>query len=392
MIAFWPAPANANHEQDHGASFDHRGGNEWWVEVQMAGVDFRFWHPMVKDDNSDWVSMEQPSWAPDDGYFVKSFHIEPGHEVRFKLVNRGISYLSCYFSHPDGTERCDGSETFTVEWDNARGNEWWVESDLESSQPLHSVWAQIYDTGNHHKLEQRSWGSWAGSFYVPEDQLVQFLAQSDSTGDWVESDCYRWPAAETVECPPPEFRTSFNDARGDASWFEVDLFYSHGEIARVDARVDWGPWQPLEEIARTSRTATWGGPLEIPDGGLVEARAVAKDGQIECSAQAYRWVPEPGQDAERFPDFPNMYWGNDRGNEWWVQTSVLHDQDIIVVQASVEGGPWQNLEERSWCDWAASIHVEPGEWVTFRAVREDSSTWGGGTLQWPPADPEPRLR
>jgi hypothetical protein len=76
--------------------FDHRGGNEWWVEVDVGPGEADFvW---ARDDGGPWVQLSKRSW----GVWANSFHIEPGHKVQFTAHVNGGRYDSCYFTHPQG--------------------------------------------------------------------------------------------------------------------------------------------------------------------------------------------------------------------------------------------------------------------------------------------------
>ena len=72
------------------------------------------------------------------------------------------------------------------------GNEYWVQTKVESNRAIASVCASV-DGGACRPLELRSWGSWAASFYVKPGAIVKFTATSTS-GEKVTSQGYVWPA------------------------------------------------------------------------------------------------------------------------------------------------------------------------------------------------------
>jgi hypothetical protein len=76
--------------------FDHAKGNEWWVEAKVGPIQpARVW---AQDEGGPWVELTWRSW----GAWAGSFHVEPGHKVRFQALVDGDPYTSCWFTHPQG--------------------------------------------------------------------------------------------------------------------------------------------------------------------------------------------------------------------------------------------------------------------------------------------------
>lgn len=97
----------ANHAQSESGRvvvFDHRTGNEWWVEVNLFGQDAGSVAAVeAQDTNGPWVALQKKSWGP----YAASFHIEPGNQVRFRATWAGGAQVeSCWFTHPAGAEQC----------------------------------------------------------------------------------------------------------------------------------------------------------------------------------------------------------------------------------------------------------------------------------------------
>jgi hypothetical protein len=106
-LAFVSLPASANHvqvEQGKVIVFDHRTGNEWWVEVVLSGQDAgSVVRVEAMDYRGPWVAMEKKSW----GAWAASFHIDPTHPVKFRAFWSGGAVVeSCWFTHPQGVESC----------------------------------------------------------------------------------------------------------------------------------------------------------------------------------------------------------------------------------------------------------------------------------------------
>jgi hypothetical protein len=89
--------------------FDHRGGNEWWVEVAVTGANAQ--RVQAMDTGGAWTDLSLKSW----GTWAASFHLEPGHQVKFRMLQTDGWYESCWFTHPagvtaTGTATCTGAK------------------------------------------------------------------------------------------------------------------------------------------------------------------------------------------------------------------------------------------------------------------------------------------
>jgi hypothetical protein len=107
VLAALAAPTGANHlqsESGRSVSFDHKAGNEWWVEVVLGGPDAASATRVEgMDTGGPWTALPKQSW----GAYAASFHIEPGHQVRFRAFwADGDVVTSCWFAHPAGAEQC----------------------------------------------------------------------------------------------------------------------------------------------------------------------------------------------------------------------------------------------------------------------------------------------
>ncbi len=107
VLLFTFAPmAVADHSQTSAGktvTFDHKTGNEWWVEVILRGPSAAsVTRVEAQDDGGPWVALTLRSW----GAWANSFHIEPGHKVTFRAIWSDATVTSCRFSHPAGVEDC----------------------------------------------------------------------------------------------------------------------------------------------------------------------------------------------------------------------------------------------------------------------------------------------
>ena len=264
-------------------AFDHKTGNEWWVEVLVSPQPHSV---QARDTGGDWKTLTLRDW----GAWAASFHIEPGHDVQFRAAwSDGSAVESCWFTHPDGVETCETtpppppSGAFT--FDHKSGNEWWVEA-LISPAPRA---AQARDTGGDWRtLTLRDWGAWAASFHIDPGHDVQFRAQ-DAGGAWHESCWFTHPdgiaQCEEPPTPPPsgEFDATFHDPGGNEWWAQVEVD-ANAPLAAVDARVVGDEWHAL-----TLRDwGAWAASFHVPDGSRVEFRATSTDGEVDLSGR-YSW-------------------------------------------------------------------------------------------------------
>ena len=347
-------------------TFDHLGGNEYWIEVKVTtSQPSTYVQVRVLDDR--WHGMSQASWDPSGQTYVAGIHVPPGKPVQFMASFPDHEVQSCFYTHPGGVERCDitmppPSASFRA----PSGNEWWQQVYVDSNREIIAVEAMISTTGGGY-LDKRSWGAWAGSFHAPPGSVVRFLAAA-STNDYFQSACYRWPDVTVVPCEEAVVfdpsQTRFDHITGNEWWVEVAL--TGPQPDEVFARDDGGPWVPLEYKS----WGAWAGSFRIEPGHKVQFRfpagdviwdscvfthpaGLAPDGSQSCGTTAV------GQSQPFFT--------HKTGNEWWVEVLVGHMEPTRVVASDDGGATWTVLTKRSWGAWAGSFHIEPGHKVLFRA-------------------------
>jgi hypothetical protein len=282
------APVTANHAQTDAGRvivFDHAGGNEWWVEAQLAGQDggqvASLWVAEYPASSSMWKPM---AWNADWGKWTASTHVTPGHPVKFRaLWDGGAMQTSCWFSHPGGAEACGGTgnptpldATFTL----VTGNEWWVQAQVTPNQghAIDHVEVRI-GAGDWKPLPKASWGQndYAASYRIVDGTLVQFRA-SDTNGLSDLSSCYRWippsgggQTAAEVPCSEPTFRATYSQVKGNEWWAEA-VIVANQPVTAVGLRVDC-QLEPEDMVYK----AEWGkwvlGGVRIPAGSKVTIEA-----------------------------------------------------------------------------------------------------------------------
>lgn len=248
-------PATAQEGQGRAVAFDHRTGNEWWVEVVLSGPDAAtVTRVEAQDEGGPWTALAKKSW----GAWAASFRIEPGNDVRFRAGSGGAWTESCWFTHPGGLTPTGGttcgstaststasptasatsspststtSATSTTNspqpfatFSGTKGNPYWVEVRVASTKPLAGVAASV-DDGAWRTLTLREWGAWAASFPIPDGAYVQFRATATDGATALSGD-HVWPSARPVTAWPQAgsfvaYTLRNSGGAPDGSWWQT---------------------------------------------------------------------------------------------------------------------------------------------------------------------------
>ncbi|MEA3189539.1 MAG: endoglucanase [Thermoplasmata archaeon] len=333
--AFLGVPAGGNHLQnDTGKAivFDHRTGNEWWVEVVLSGQGSGTVMTLEgQDTGGPWVKMEKKSW----GAYAASFHIEPGHDVRFRASwSGGAQQLSCWFSHPAGAEKCSTTPPppppppppaptgYNPTLSGIQGNEWWIQVSVKSDRALAGVDARV-DGGTWVPLKLQSWGGWAVSTHVVSGAEVQFRVRATDGALYFPSNGWTWPNAAPFPAERGVFEALFLNVKGNTGWVQANVYTPASQpAAKVEARVDGGAWRNL---ARQSY-GDFAAAIAAPDGSFVQFRAC--NSQAVCSQSSpYRWPsaqpttwPTP---VESSATYHATGGSGSPGGDYWVSYDVM---------------------------------------------------------------------
>ena len=346
-------------------TFDHLGGNEYWVEARITGSPFNFAEVRVLDDR--WHRMSRSQWDPDT--YVAGIHIPPGKPVQFRVHYADFPVESCFYTHPAGVERCDITmDGFRASFRAPSGNEWWQQVFVDANREIIAVAVDITGpAGSSNYLDKQSWGAWAGSFYAPSGSTVRFTA-STAADEHIQSPCYKWPDATVVTCQEAivfEPRdTRFDHITGNEWWVEVAL--NGPQPDQVFARDDGGPWVPLEHKS----WGAWAGSFHIEPGHKAQFRFPAGDALWDsCMFTHPQGITPDGTQScgTTFVGQSQPVFTHVTGNEWWVEVKVGHTEPTSVIASDDGGATWNTLTKRSWGVWANSFHIEPGHKVLFRA-------------------------
>ena len=385
-------PAGADHPLKD-VVFDHKGGNEWWVQLQLGGDDRDWSAPMVRDTGGEWRSMTRPSWAPNDRFYVLSYHVEPGHQVQFRVENPGDVVVSCWYEHPSGAERCDGTEKLTVTF-RPMPEAGRIRVAVDANKPLEGV---AFDVGGGFVgMALQADGTWTYDAYVPAGLPIEFIAfaQTDDPrhNDWAQSGCYAWPSLARPPCPWTVDYDGFADSPETFGGSPSNLLvHARGTLsdplARVQVRYDGGEFMPLT-YAHEEYFEIWYHHA-APSSGThtAEFRVVSESGATACTDGAYLW-PREENDRKMVGEWDAPVFMHVRGNANWVQTSVFAaSQSFYAVEAQVDGGSWVSLQAQTWCGWAKAISAPAGSTVRFRAFDATLDAYVSPAFAWPPGGP-----
>jgi hypothetical protein len=382
-LGAWPLAANADHLQGSspGLVFDHRGGNEWWVEVAVGGPDAaRVTKVEASASGGPWVALEKKSW----GNWAGSFHITPGHDVHFRATLPEGLMGSCWFVHPQGWEDCTLYDTMAARF-TVSGNAGQVRVTATGSQPVTSIvsFAGV-DSGFFEgpALYQHTDGAWYadGASEVPPGAILMFRAHGTASDANAMSDCYRWPEAVAVPCPVMiagwmEDIVQFPDGHT----IGAENHY-HAVTTKLEVRFDGGTFQAMAPPPPDG--PGWYTYSGAPTSGkhIAEFRLTTPAG-LHCDEVGYWYPPEwpPNVGSGGGVVFTEM-----KGSTSWVQVNTYSDFPVVAVGVQVNGGPWQALQHQPYCDWAAPINVPAGASVRFRAFGPDLTQYFSVPTAWPP--------
>jgi hypothetical protein len=276
-----PKDPGQSMDGDNWIIFDHKGGNEWWVEVRVTSGDGIVHGVEARNEQGTFHRLTLRS----NGNWAGSFHIPPGEKVQFHAERAGSmsniwdSY-SCLFTHPGGIESCPTGvrDDYRATY-RPSGNSGWAQVYVDSNRPTAAVGMVVDDVngGRYSSLKHESWGAWTKATSIPAGYTVQFFSGDGAEGQ--ESPCYRWTAATTTQCPPsygpnsPQaWMTRFDQAKVQEWWVEV-------KVGPVEPSVVWaqdegsGSWVQLAK----KDWGVWAGSFHVEPGHKVHYQALFPD-------------------------------------------------------------------------------------------------------------------
>lgn len=197
---------------------------------------------------------------------------------------------------------------------------------------------------------------------------------------------HNWWLQSGARHPGSEFRASASDMDALVRDCGVDLVLAGHEHNYQRAMRDGVPYlivgtggASLYAVAGSApgTVASYSGYgyvlLDVSPTGF-SAQFKSNDGRVRDSfayaASGATPAPAPSAPAT---GAPQVTFTSQNGNEWWVQTRLggADAGNVVKVEARDANTPFSTIPLRSWGAWAGSIHVEPGNTVTYRATLAD---------------------
>lgn len=148
-----------------------KGCNQWWVEVGVTGNE-----PInavaVKVNDGPWRNLPRTSW----GSWASSFFVAKGAQVAFVATSAtGATMVSPTHDWLGAPPPAGPFTAFFTP--RSVGNDWWVETAVQSSTPVTNVDVQ-FNLGPWNPLPKTAWGTWAKSVHTQDGTSVVFRATS----------------------------------------------------------------------------------------------------------------------------------------------------------------------------------------------------------------------
>ena len=177
------------------ATFSGVKGNAWWIQASVSAVNGQVAKVEASIDGGAFKPLSNKGWG-----WAASYHAPEGSLVQLRATSTtgATDESGCYRWTSAAPTGCEGSPVgqFEATFSNARGNAWWIETDVHVRDgTLDGVDARV-DGGSWVALTKQSWGSWAKSIPAPAGSTVEFRARAtDTYGQPQEaiSGTYAWP-------------------------------------------------------------------------------------------------------------------------------------------------------------------------------------------------------
>jgi hypothetical protein len=304
-------------------------------------------------------------------------------------------------------------------------NEWWQE--LYVDAPGHAIAsAEIrINSGAWQPMAKSSWGAWTSSYNTKAGAKVEFFVR-DTDGlvsqsqpfTWLDGTLSRGSTAPTTSTSsstgptssatstttsstsgttsssgttsgPLTFGATFQVPPGVNEWWVEVKVSSVQTVVKVEASRNDGAWVDLPKTS----WGTWAKSVHAPAGTKVVFRAWSADGAVAVSP-AFSWLQGSSTTTSSSTSsgtstgsttggaLSASFAPHAVGNDWWVEAAVSANKPLAKVEASLDGGAWQELPPTSWGTWAKSIHAPNGTQVVFRATATDGSSATSAAYTW----------
>ncbi len=376
------------------------GGGVIWAKQDPTGNPLTYTHPIVVDADKDgkneiywgdWNTMgHKPPWDP----ALAWQRTGPANFYRFDTQGNQVWKVSLdtYWSNKDlalADVDADGVQEVLANGPSGGDGIWYINSKTgakENFVSLHPwqaargpVVADLWNTGKMQwVIEVGPATSTAGGpavlVYdtgVAYNSMWPHLPYTTLSGGGTPPPPPPPPPPLPTTSPPTgTFSASFSLSPNVNEWWVEVGVTGNQAISGVTASVNGGA-----PVALTKQSwGAWAKSFFVARGSSVVFKATASTGQVATS-QTFTWLGAA-------PTFTATFSPKAVGNDWWVEVAVSSASTITKVEASINGGAYQNLDKKSWGNWAKTINAPNGSSVKFRATDSAGATATSSTYTW----------
>jgi hypothetical protein len=333
------------------ATFTVKAPNEWWQELWVTASGHAITAAEVRVDGDVWQSMSKASW----GAWTSSYHTVAGSKVEFLVHDSaGATSQSLPFTWMDGTltkGSTTGSGTTSTTGTTTSATATSTATTTTSSSAT-------------------STSTTSSSTTTTASSTTTSTASTSSSGT----------------STAPTFGATFEVPPGVNEWWVEVKVTSVQTVVKVEASLDGGAWQDLPKTS----WGTWAKSLHAPAGTQVTFRATSDNGAVAVSPP-FSWLggsttttstTGTATTSGTASPLSATFDPHAVGNDWWVETAVSANHALAKVEASLNGGAWQDLPPTSWGTWAKSLNAPNGTQVTFRATDTAGATATSAAYTW----------
>lgn len=170
-----PAPSSGGTSSE---TFRNVKGNAWWIQTDVSGSPT--W-VAARVNGGSWVTLPKAWW----GSYAASVPAPSGSTVELIAKFGDGSERTAAFAWPSATPVSGsggGSSSggaFDASFANVKGNEWWIQADINANEPIQKVDARV-NGGAWKPLDKKWWGSYATSMHAPGGSNVEIRATGAS--------------------------------------------------------------------------------------------------------------------------------------------------------------------------------------------------------------------
>ncbi len=375
-----PAPAPAPEPTpDFTADFTpSKNVNEWWVDVQVSS-DQTISKVEAIHNGGTAIALSATNW----GSYAKSFYAPAGSMV-FRATNGGgqtvtseaFSWLGGSTPAPEPEpepepEPVNQAPTARFSATTAR-----LTASLDASSSTDPDGDALSYTWNFGDGAMAGGKTATHTYAAPGTYTVKLTVSDGSlTGT----------SSKTVTTTLPTFQATMAPTANVNAWWVEATATSTGTIAKVEAIVNGGA--PV--VLPATSWGTYAKSFHVAPGSSVVFQATSTDGQTVTS-QAYAWlgaepaptpVPVPTPEPAPAP-FTATFAPKTQGNKWWIETNVDATAPLAKVDARINGGAWNTMDETQWNSYSTSTKLSKGSVVEFRATSTSGQTAISGAITW----------